>query len=94
MILFWILWVIDAIATAIILYFFVIGLADGSISSNNAIIWSALVIFTITLLVGSYILKVRNKLTAAKWLLSILVIPALLYTLFFLLIIILNPRWN
>ncbi len=94
MILFWILWVIDAIATAVILYFFVIGLGDGSISSTNAGMWAVLVLLPITLLVGSYILKIRNKLTAAKWLLSILVIPALLYFLFFLMIIILNPKWN
>lgn len=94
MILFWILWVIDAIATAVILYFFVIGLGDGSISSTNAGIWAVLVLLPIALLVGSYIFKVGNKLTAAKWLLSILVIPAILYFLFFLMLLIINPKWN
>lgn len=94
MILFWILWAIDAIATAIILYFFVEGLGDGSITSRNGSMWALLVLLPIALLIGSYILKMRNNIVAAKWVLSILVIPAILYFLFFLFIIIANPRWN
>lgn len=94
MILFWMLWAIDAIATAVILYFFVIGLGDGSISGTNASIWALLVLIPIGLLIGSYILKMRDNITAAKWVLSILFIPALLYFLFSLFIIIANPRWN
>ncbi|MES2796191.1 MAG: osmoprotectant transporter permease [Bacteroidota bacterium] len=94
MIFFWTLWAIDAIATAVILHFFVIGLGDGSISSANAGIWALLVIIPIALLLGSYMLKKSNNLIAAKWVPGILAIPSLLYFLFFLFIIIANPRWN
>ncbi len=35
MILFWILWGIDAIVALIAVYFFIVGLSDGSVSSFN-----------------------------------------------------------
>jgi len=35
MIVFKILWAIDALASLVVLYFFVVGLGDGSVSSRN-----------------------------------------------------------
>jgi hypothetical protein len=72
----------------------VVGLDEGSISSYNAVMWAILVMVTIALLSGSYILKTKNKLLAAKWLLSVMVIPIFLYFLYFLFIIIANPSWQ
>ncbi len=94
MILFRIFWIIDAITTATVLYFFVIGLGDNSISCYNAGIWAIMVILPIALLIGSCALKIKNKLILAKLLLALMAIPVFLYFLFYLLLIISNPKWN
>ena len=92
--LFWILWGIDALIALIALYFFFIGLVDGSVSSFNMGIWSLLLIGLAVIVFGSLWLKSVNQLGLAKGLLSILAIPGILYALFILMIIIGNPRWN
>lgn len=94
MTLFWILWGIDALIALIALYFFFIGLVDGSVSSFNMGIWSLLLIGLAVIVFGSLWLKSVNQLGLAKGLLSILAIPGILYALFILMIIIGNPRWN
>lgn len=94
MIFFWILWVVDAIATAVILYFFVIGLGENTVSGQNAGLWLMMVLLPIALLIGSYVLKENNNLKTAKWLLSIMAVPTILFFLFFLIIAITNPKWN
>ena len=92
--LFWILWGIDALIALIALYFFFIGLVDGSVSSFNIGIWGLLLIGLAVIVFGSLWLKSVNQLGLAKGLLSILAIPGILYALFILMIIIGNPRWN
>ena len=84
MIFFWILWTVDAIATSIILYFFIIGLGDNSVSGQNAGLWLMIVLLPIALLIGTYKLKEKNNLKTAKWLLSIMAVPTILFFLFFL----------
>ncbi len=44
MILFWILWGIDAVVTLVALYFFFIGLSDGSVSSFNGGLWMGMLL--------------------------------------------------
>jgi hypothetical protein len=85
---------VDAIATAVILYFFVIGLGDNTVYGQNAGLWLMMVILPIALLVGTYMLKENGKLKAAKWLLSIMAVPTILFFLFFLIIAVTNPKWN
>jgi hypothetical protein len=92
--LFWILWGIDALIALIALYFFFIGLVDGSVSSFNIGIWGLLLIGLAVIVFGSLWLKSVNQLGLAKGLLSILAIPGILYALFILMILIGNPRWN
>lgn len=94
MTLFWILWGIDALIALIALYFFFIGLADGSVSSFNMGIWSLLLIGLAVIIFGSLWLKSINQLGIAKGLLGILAIPGILYALFILMVIIGKPRWN
>lgn len=91
---FWILWGFDALIALVALYFFFIGLADGSVSSFNAKIWALLLFGLAVILLGSLGLKSIGQLPWAKVLLSILAIPGLLYVLFILMVIITKPRWN
>lgn len=92
--LFWILWGIDVLIALIALYFFFVGLADGSVSSFNMGIWSLLLIGLAVVVFGSLWLKSIEQLGLAKGLLCILAIPGILYALFVLMLIIGKPRWN
>lgn len=91
---YWILFAIAALVALVVLYFFVIGLLDGSVSSFNMLLWLALLAVTGGVLLGSWWLKSRGSLGAAKGVLLILAAPGLLYGLFVLMAIILKPRWN
>ena len=91
---FWILWGFDACIALVALYFFFIGLGDGSVSSFNMAIWLIVLGGLAVILVGSLWLKGMGKLLLAKGLLGILAVPGLLYVLFMLLVIVSNPRWN
>jgi Na+/melibiose symporter-like transporter len=94
MIFYKIFWVIDVITTAVILFFFVIGLGDGSVSSYNIALWAAMIILPIALLIGSYILKTKSRLKQANWLLAIMAVPVFLFFLFYVVLILSNPKWN
>ena len=91
---FWILWGIDALTALVVLYFFFVGLADGSVSSNNAGIWAVLLLALAVVLLGSLGLKAAGYLGWAKTLLCILAVPATLYALVMALSIFSNQRWN
>lgn len=94
MIAFWLLLGIDALAAAVVAFFFFWGLTDGTVSSFNIGIWLALVGGVCGVLGGGVALKSAGKLRAAIGILLVLAIPATLMGLFFLLLIILQPRWN
>ncbi len=94
MILFWILWGIDAIVALVAVYFFVVGLGDGSVSSYNGTLWFGILISLAALLGGSWGLKYLGKVGTAKVLLSVVAVPAFLFFLFFLITILSKPRWN
>lgn len=91
---FWILWGFDVLIALVVLYFFFIGIADGSVSSFNMGIWMLLLIGLAVVVLGSLALKFYGYIVLAKILLSLLAIPGFLYGLFILLVIILKPRWN
>jgi hypothetical protein len=94
MILFWVFWGIDAIVALIALYFFFIGLADGSVSSFNMGLWLALLVVLAAVILGSLSLKAAGNLTLAKILTGLLAIPALLCLLFFIIVIASGQKWN
>ncbi len=91
---FWILWGFDAVITLIFLYFFFVGLTDGSVSSVNARLWFLILAASGAILLGSYWLQTNQQPGWATALLCVLAIPGLLAGLFFLLVLITNPRWN
>ncbi|TNE64430.1 MAG: osmoprotectant transporter permease [Bacteroidetes bacterium] len=94
MIAFWTLWGIDAVASLVVVVFFFIGIADGSVSASNAGLWFAILAALAVILLGSMWLKGQGYLGWAKALLSVLAVPALLYALFLLLVVVSKPRWN
>lgn len=91
---FWILWGIDAVLSLVVLYFFFVGLADGSVSSYNMGLWLMILIGIGAIMLGSLWLKSNQYLIVAKIVLSILALPGVLYGLFMLIIILTKPRWN
>jgi|HubBroStandDraft_6_1064221.scaffolds.fasta_scaffold257086_2 hypothetical protein len=85
---------IDIVIAAVVLYFFAAGAADGSISSFNIYLWMEMLACVAAVLVGGAMLKAYGHNRLAKGVLMLLAIPAVSYVLFFLVLIISNPRWN
>ena len=91
---FWFLWGFDAIIALVVIYFFFIGLADGSVSSFNMGLWLVILLVLAVLMLGSLWLKSHERIGLAKIFLSFLVVPAMLYLLFMVLMIFGKQRWN
>jgi hypothetical protein len=89
-----ILLAIDAVAAAVILYFFAVGLGDGSISSFNMHLWLAILGALVVILGGGVSLHAKGHRRVADVVLLILAIPAALYGLFVLSLIVFQPHWN
>jgi hypothetical protein len=91
---FWILWGFDCLISLVVLYFFFIGLLDGTVSSYNMVSWTWVLLGLAAIMLGSLWLKSIKWLTLAKILLGILAIPGILYILYALMFIISKPRFN
>lgn len=89
-----ILWGIDVVIAAIIVFFFLYGLVDGSVSSFNAGLWFVVLVTVAALLWGGHALRRAGREVPAMMVLAVLAVPGLLYGLFILSILILQPRWN
>lgn len=81
---------VDAIAA----WFFVIGLADGSVSSSNIGLWLALLAVLSVVFAAARALRARGRTGRAIAVLSVVAVPGLLGGLFVLLILVTQPRWN
>jgi len=92
--LFKILFGIDALTAVVVVGFFFIGLTDGSVSSFNMGLWMAILAGMVVILGGGYALHATGRTRLATLVLLVLAVPALLYGLFILLVVVLNPRWN
>jgi hypothetical protein len=92
--IFWTAWSIATIVAAIVLYFFVIGLADGTVSSSNGGIWAGLLAVVGLSAGGSLALHAHGRRAVAIALALVLAIPGVFGGLFILIILITNPRWN
>jgi hypothetical protein len=91
---FWILWGFDALVACVVLYFFVVGLWDGSVRAFNIGLWMAVLLAVGAVLVGSILLKYGGFTVAAWILMAFMALPSLLFGLFFLVLILLHPKWN
>lgn len=94
MVLFRILFGFDVLVALVVLYFFVVGLQDGSVSSFNGGLWAAILAALAAVLGGGWLLKASGQHRAAIAVLLILGVPGFLYVLFVLSILIFQPRWN
>jgi hypothetical protein len=94
MTLYRILLAIDAAAALVAVYFFVVGIGDGSVSSFNIAIWLVLLAGIGGAIGGGVMLNAAGRRRAACSLLAILAVPAFLAGLLILALIVLQPRWN
>ncbi len=91
---FWVLWGFDAIVAAVVAFFFVWGLADGSVSSFNMGLWLTLLAVVGGVVFGSLALQRSGQRGPAMGLLLVLAIPGIACALFLAAVLILQPRWN
>lgn len=89
-----ILFGIGLLAMAIIVWFFLLGVADGSISAFNILMWLGLLAVPGGILGGGWWLRGRGRPRAANAVLALLAVPAAGMGLFFLLLIVSPGRWN
>ncbi len=94
MTLFRALWVVDLLTALVAAAFFVIGVADGSVSSANIALWAGLLAAIAIVVVGAKALRNRNHLAVACGLAALLALPALLFVFFFGVAIVSGVRWN
>jgi hypothetical protein len=92
--MFWVPWGIALIVTALFLYFFVIGLADGSVSSFNIALWMVILLGVASVTGGSLLLKNSGRPGLAILLALVLAVPGLLALIFLLAVLITTTRWN
>jgi hypothetical protein len=91
---FWPLWAFDAVIGAVVLFFFFWGLADGTVSSFNILLWLAMLAVVGVVVGGSYALQATGRAAAAIPLLLLLAMPGLAAVVFFVSVLVLQPRWN
>lgn len=91
---FWIPWSVSALVGATFVVFFLIGLADGSVSSFNIVLWLGILAVVGGCVGGSLALRSRGKAVPSILLAWVLAVPGLFAVLMMLLVIILQPRWN
>lgn len=88
------LWGIDLLAGAILVAFFVIGLADGSVSSFNIALWLGVLAGTALIIVGSRAVHRRGNPVLGGLIAAVLAVPTLLYGVFLLVAVTSGVRWN
>lgn len=81
-------------ALAVALYFFGVGVADGSVSSFNIVMWLALLCALGGIVFSGIAINRSGQRAAAIAVLAIVAVPAILAALFFLVLIVTQPRWN
>jgi hypothetical protein len=93
-IVFWALTAVNAMAGAVIFYFLVEGLGDGSVSADNASLWLMLVALPVATIGLGLRLKSQGRVGLAVLVLLPLALPALIYGLFLVMILVLQPDFR
>lgn len=94
MTLYRILFGIGAAAAAVIGFFFLWGLSDGTVSAANIVLWLMLLAGPALVLGTAYRLAAAGRQRAAAGVAAVLAVPAALVGLFFLLLILMAPDWH
>lgn len=89
-----VLWTLNAVAASVVVLFFFIGLADGTVSSFNILLWLGILLALGLILAGSKSLMQKGKKQWAIILVSLLALPVVLFLLFFTAVIFSGGRWN
>jgi hypothetical protein len=89
-----VLWGIDLVVAAIAVAFFCIGIADGSVSSFNIVLWVAVLAGVALVVLGSRALSRSGRRGPAIALAAVLAVPALLFGLMMATLIVGGVRWN
>jgi hypothetical protein len=92
--LFYFLFAVDTLAALAVVYFFVVGVAEGSVSSFNIALWLTILAAVAAVIGGGFTLNRYGRRSAAKLVLAILGVPALLYGLFIVLLVVMQPNWH
>ena len=92
--LYWFLFGIDCIAAAVAVFYFFLGLGDGTVSSFNITIWMLLLGGIGAVLGGGHVMRRAGQVWFANVVLAILGLPSLFAGLLMLLLIANPPRWN
>ena len=92
--LFKIVYGFDVIIAIVILYFFFTGIADGTVSQFNALLWLVISAVLAFVLFGSLWFNSHNYIVFSFATLLIIAIPALLFLLYFLIAIFGCGSWT
>ena len=90
---FWIPWAVDVIIAMIFVYFFFVGLDDGSVSSFNMGLWLATLCVLGGIVGGALALRGAGRPRAATVLVTIFAIPGALVGLLYLALLATPARW-
>jgi hypothetical protein len=83
-----------AVCAAILLWFFIVGLGDGSVDGDNLMLWFVMLAVPITAILLAGPLWTRGQRAAALVLLLVPGIPSILYGLFLALMILAAPDFR
>jgi hypothetical protein len=85
--------IVDLLAGAVLLLFFLWGMSDGTVAYAPGTWLAALAGVGVTI-GGAVALRRKGNVGLAMLLLLPVAVPALLYGMFLLFVLILHPRWN
>jgi hypothetical protein len=85
---------VAAIVAAVLLVFFAIGIADGSVSSFNIVLWLGILSTAGAILFAGHALRTNGHPKAAVALLAVLAVPGISYALLVILFVVSGTRWN
>jgi hypothetical protein len=86
-----VLWAIDALIALVFVYFFFVGLGDGSVSSFNGALWAGILFGLGAVLCGSYWLRAAGWTGAAMAIVLALAVPGILSGFLLLAVIFVHP---
>ena len=89
-----VVWGMAVIVAAIGVAFFFIGVADGTVSSFNIVLWIALLGGLAVAVFGSRALQRRGRIGAATAVAAVLAVPALLFGALLVIAVATGVRWN
>src|SRR5690606_39437462 len=89
-----VIFALAAIVAAVFVVFFLIGIADGSVSSFNIVLWIGTLAVVGAIVIGGHALRAHGHTRIAIALLAVLAVPRFFYGLLMLLVIASGARWN